>query len=684
MHVVIISISIPSGLLAYWQWTKWRQRRNHGYKLEEIEVPTEQSKASKKKNSFMDDMKKMRVSLPLQDLTLQGLRNMRLKDVKEALQLSIKSVWVALTEEHQLINIVYKHRANFPRGDRVLMVFAANLSQLYVTGLFQDSSVLQAQWACAPTSSGDLHWGGVSNSTGWCHSHCDPAGHNATSLLKLYKQECDELCECEKQDPELVFAIARAILAVLITGVPLSIMSGLFTKGHDELIAADELRMKSMLFQLCVALNDFEKQKVRFVTALADSMPASAQSFQQLIACIRAVTKILKDYETEGESESKKHPKYRLSKYGRYTWTVFLLDSLQSLDMNLKKGRHDWLVARVDYVLELPSIHPGLALAMQDCGECGETQDTAETHTIIQHRKARPGSKIKENRNAVTGSTFITLGYCIITAYILFTSWSILLFALQYGATDARLWLRAFGTSLLVDLLIMNPLNIAFNAVFYVPVVEYIVIPKFREFIASRRTKTKLKGAIRIFPIDNITADPSSPVERRDPEVVPATSYSTRSTRVVDLTECVPGKFGNSVRKFSRDLEAGGANETPNPDARRVPGPPTKKLRISNLTENPSVPSFIASFREYSDSDNESKEDTKGADISPNAAQVGGPPRKTHSPWRMEPKPSSIRESKLLLLETSNALHGPPRPRPRTSHVHEDYMASQDFNIVIG
>ncbi len=92
------------------------------------------------------------------------------------------------------------------------------------------------------------------------------------------------------------------------------------------------------------------------------------------------------------------------------------------------------------------------------------------------------------------------------------------------------------------------------------------------------------------------------------------------------------------------------------------------------------MPSFIASFRDYPDSDNESIEDTEGAGdiIIPNAVQVGGPPRQVGgpprqvggpphnipSPWIMEPEPSSIQESELLLLEASNVLHAPPPHEP--------------------
>jgi hypothetical protein len=420
--------------------------------------------------------------------------------------MAVKSVWAHLSEEHEILNIIFKHQANFPRSDRVLMVLASLLSQLWVTGLFTGNGLIQAQLACALTSSGVLRWGGASNSTDWCDSHCISVGQNSTSFMDN-KQECEEFCVCELQDPEAVYMIAHAIFVIIISGVPLSLIVTFFTTGHSKLLEADELYVMVMLHKLDMAVDDFEKRKDMFVAVMADYLPSSARSFEQLIVCIRATVKMLKDNESEGDVVSQTNV---ISKKGRCIWAVFLRNSLQYIDNMLQTGsQQDRILAKVQHMLQLEHVNPGIAWAMQDYERCklqeaptlradmkrsGWIAANAETTRF----KSAINTDLKKGEQKKTvGATLLAVGYCIITAYIMMTSWYIMMFALEYGPSDGRMWLRSFTTSLLVDMFLMNPINIALNTVVYLPVMKYIVQPQIDKVVvkqkeAARRTVVKL------------------------------------------------------------------------------------------------------------------------------------------------------------------------------------------------
>jgi hypothetical protein len=47
------------------------------------------------------------------------------REVKEAAPAAVKNAWVALMEEHEIMNIIFKNQAQFPRSERVLVVSAA-------------------------------------------------------------------------------------------------------------------------------------------------------------------------------------------------------------------------------------------------------------------------------------------------------------------------------------------------------------------------------------------------------------------------------------------------------------------------------------------------------------------------------------------------------------------------------
>jgi hypothetical protein len=117
----------------------------------------------------------------------------------------------------------------------------------------------------------------------------------------------------------------------------------------------------------------------------------------------------------------------------------------------LETSQRDKVVS-VEHILQLESIHPGIALAVQDDTN-GKTKEVARTVDIKRARwftssremytdKAKEDT-LKVGEMAMTGFSVVGLGYCIVTSYILFTSWSILTFALQYGPTDARMWLHS-------------------------------------------------------------------------------------------------------------------------------------------------------------------------------------------------------------------------------------------------
>jgi hypothetical protein len=230
MHLVILSLVIPSGLFSYWQWTTFRQRRNHEHQLEMMLAPKSEMRKNTRSRRKSGEMLNSIQGVTLKEDVQALFRRATVQSAKVAAWMAAKNVLVLLSEKHEILNIVYSYQGNFPRSDRVLKVLASLLSQLWVTGLFQTSGLIRAQWACAPTSFGDLRWGGASNSTDWCYSHCISAGHNSTSYMD--KQECAELCACELQDPETMYMIAQSIFVVLISGVPLSLLAFVFTTGQ--------------------------------------------------------------------------------------------------------------------------------------------------------------------------------------------------------------------------------------------------------------------------------------------------------------------------------------------------------------------------------------------------------------------------------------------------------------------
>jgi hypothetical protein len=504
MHLVILSLVIPSGLFSYWHWTTFRQRRNHEPQLEMLLAPS----------VIVKEMQHSTKRVTLRDVQALSAKT-TVQSAKVAARVAVTNVLALLSERHQILNIINKHQGNFPRSDRVLMMLASLLSQLWVTGLFQNNGLIQAQWTCTPTSSGDLRWGGASNSTDWC-SHCISAGHNSTSSMD--KQECAELCVCELQDPETVYMIAHAIFVVLISGVPLGLLALLFTTGHTRLIEADELHVMVVLRKLDMAVDDFEKRKEMFVAVMADYLPASAQSFEQLIVCIRATMTMLKDDESE-EGDVVSH-KNAVSKKGRCIWTVFLRDSLQSIDNMLQTGsQQDRILAKVQHMLQLERVNPGIAWAMQDYELCklqdGTKQPAAAVNTTDDWKKG-------EQKKTV-GVTLVAVGYCIITAYIGVTSWYIMMFALQYGPSDARMWLRSFTTAFLVDMFLMNPLSIAFSAVFYLPVMKYIVQPLVDEAMVKQKESAR-RTLVKVLPTKSALA------RKISAKVIPTASSSTVQT----------------------------------------------------------------------------------------------------------------------------------------------------------
>ncbi len=94
-----------------------------------------------------------------------------LKAIKKALLNFLRNAWTSLSSEHSILSIFFQENVEFPRSDRVLVFLAYILSQLWVTGLFRNSGVIQPVWVCTSTSSGELQWGAM-NATDCCDYNC--------------------------------------------------------------------------------------------------------------------------------------------------------------------------------------------------------------------------------------------------------------------------------------------------------------------------------------------------------------------------------------------------------------------------------------------------------------------------------------------------------------------------------
>jgi hypothetical protein len=117
-------------------------------------------------------------------------------------------------------------------------------------------------------------------------------------------------------------------------------------------------------------------------------------AFLQLIVFIRATMKMLKYNESEGDVVTQQNV---ISKKGQCIWAVFLRDSLQSIDNMLKTGsQQDRILAKVQHMLQLERVNPGIAWAMQDDELC-KIQEVNITWAVLQcehHYVPRGGSYV--------------------------------------------------------------------------------------------------------------------------------------------------------------------------------------------------------------------------------------------------------------------------------------------------
>jgi hypothetical protein len=215
------------------------------------------------------------------------------KDKKEKIQkaprLFLQKSCEALRDGHTILSLFFHERWDFPRSDRVLIFLAYLMSQFFVIGLFRNSGVIQDQWVCTPAVSDALLWramdylngtdglvngaaassiiwvNGTASSIsakGWCDSMC---GSNSTiqqnvkrgsnpktngrkgtggvggsrrpvnfdEHLSPLERQCNGFCDCVSQPPELVYLVSYALLVILLSSLPVTIMAASLPKGRE-------------------------------------------------------------------------------------------------------------------------------------------------------------------------------------------------------------------------------------------------------------------------------------------------------------------------------------------------------------------------------------------------------------------------------------------------------------------
>jgi hypothetical protein len=453
------------------------------------------------------------------------------KDMKEKIQkaprLFLQKSWEALRDGHTILSLFCNEKSNFPRSDRVLVFLAYLMSQFFVIGLFRNSAVIQDLWVCPPALSDALLWDalngtdGLINGTaassiiwvngtassisakGWCKSECGSnstikqktktaantrrkkgkgggggglggGGRDAsTEIVSPLEQQCNDFCDCASQRPELVYIISHAILVVLYSGLPVTIMAVLFKVGYQKVGKADALSVNITLQKLEKAIDKFELQQANFVAIMGNTIFfgcfSAADAVHLLLLYFRGSLKILIAFETK-----KTEGKYQgvlnvlIGKKQRRYWADVLLMNLVSMMDDLsrnKKGQHSTLLDTTEFLLDLEIMRES----------CKHVRSIVVDNADAARNVDQMHDNVKvANKNKRMGFTIVALSYLLVISYISFCTWFVVTYTLQYGPVDTELWLGDFSRTFILDIFAFSPLHIVNKSVFLLPLVAYL------------------------------------------------------------------------------------------------------------------------------------------------------------------------------------------------------------------
>ncbi len=454
------------------------------------------------------------------------------KEMKEKIQkaprLFLQKSWEVLKDGHAILSLFCNDKSNFPRSDRVLVFLAYLMSQFFVIGLFRNSAVIQDQWVCPPamsdaslwrvmeslnetddlingTAASSIIWvNGTASSIsakGWCDSQC---GSNSTikrntktsanvrgkkgggrrgggaqgegtstEILSPLEQQCSDFCDCASQPPELVYIISNAILVILLSGLPVTIMAVSFKVGYQKVGKADALSVNITLQKLEKVVDKFELQQANFAAIMGNTIFfgcfSAADTVHLLLLYFRGSLKILTAFETK-KTEGKYHGVLNvlIDKKQRGYWADVLLMNLVAMmdDMSrTKKGQHSTLLDTTEFLLDLEIMRESYKhMRSIVVGNAEAARNMDQVHNNVK----------VANKNKRMGWTMITLGYFLAISYILVCTWFVMTYTLQYGPEDTTLWLGGFFNTFTLDIFLISPLQIVLKSVFLLPLVAYL------------------------------------------------------------------------------------------------------------------------------------------------------------------------------------------------------------------
>jgi hypothetical protein len=506
-HVIILTIVLPTGIFAYIQWVKWRQRSKHlkpiekvrvsyfcllvgatrmtrcpllAYKLETVTTETVPSKGTSpveletvmaenappskvapQEGNDPPQQKRRSVGEAMASLKQRSWKHKKEK-IQKAPRLFLQKSWEALTDDHTILSLFFSGRSNFPRSDRVLVFLAYLMSQFFVIGLFRNSAVIQDQWVCTlalsdallrdalngtdglinGTAASYIIWiNGTASSIGakgWCDSECGSnstikqntktapnsrrkkggggggggGGTTSTVIVSPMEQQCNDFCDCASQPPEAVYIISHAILVILLSSLPVTIMAVSFTIGCRKVRKANALSVNITLQKLEKAIDKFKLQQANFVAIMGNTIFIGCFSAADAVAHLlllhfRGSLKILTASEAE-KTGREYHGVLNVlvDKKQRSYWAdVLLMNLVAMMDVMSKKKtgqQQSTLLHTTDFLLNLEIMQESYK------NMCSVVVDNAAA--------ARNVDQLNDNvkvakKNKRMGLTIVTLSY---------------------------------------------------------------------------------------------------------------------------------------------------------------------------------------------------------------------------------------------------------------------------------
>jgi hypothetical protein len=353
-QLFFLALLVVSGVVTYRHWVQFRKRSNHIKPLQtggDVPSPLLAPKKPETGNKVAPQTKNLEM-------------------VEELLHpLKLLS---AIPKKHRLLSIVYKEQVHFPRADRVIVLLAYILSQMWVTGLFRNSGVLNEQWGCDPTELGEEQWGIGSNSTTWCSDNCVPEECGEEGPLPGQLCEavpaCDDFCKCLFQPVELVYLISQAIIVVLLATAPVLFFNTLFTLGHKKLVAADALFFSNHLRKLKVRIEKFAEKEDAFVHERSRTShgQTGAKEFQLLLRCFRGVAEnlLVVNDSVRVDGPDGDDPAV---KQEQLAWLEFLNNNIDGLEISISKHYRKKFLSQIVYLLSHKELMVSSHKELMDC-----------------------------------------------------------------------------------------------------------------------------------------------------------------------------------------------------------------------------------------------------------------------------------------------------------------------------